>query len=186
MRRYIRAAVPGATYFFTLALQDRQARWLVDHVAALRASFAGAKEVHPFHIDAMVVLPDHLHALWTLPAGDARYALRWMMIKRSFTKHLLDAGFLTPEAAARRGLAERRVWQRRYWEHLVRDDEDFARHVHYIHFNPVKHGWVLRASDWPYSSIHRYVREGLLPPDWGLAQAVGGEFGEPGRAESLG
>jgi len=178
MRRYIRAATPGATYFFTLTLQDRRGRWLVDHVDALRQSVARARQLHPFHIDAMVILPEHLHALWTLPPEDANYPMRWMLVKRSFTRALLSKGVLDSAAAARRGAAERSLWQRRYWEHQIRDEDDFSRHVDYIHFNPVKHGWVLRAADWPYSSIHRYVRQGLLPRDWGVGHASEGQFGE--------
>jgi putative transposase len=178
MRRYIRADIPGATYFFTVTLQDRTARWLVDHRATLRSCVARVRELHPFQIEAAVVLPDHLHALWTLPAEDSRYPLRWQLIKRSFTRRLAQGGFLDLAAASRRGADERSVWQRRYWEHQIRDEEDFARHVDYIHFNPVKHGCVLRAADWPYSSLHRFVREGRLPADWGLAATSRGEYGE--------
>jgi putative transposase len=178
MSRYVRATVPGATYFFTATLQDRSARWLVDHVVALRNCVARAKELHPFHIDAMVVLPDHLHALWTLPPDDADYSLRWQLIKRSFTERLLEEGVLDTAARMGRRSGERSVWQRRFWEHQIRDEDDFARHVDYIHFNPVKHGWVMRARDWPYSSLHRFVRAGTLQADWGLSAALDGQYGE--------
>ncbi|MDB5953860.1 transposase [Ramlibacter sp.] len=178
MRRYIRANTPGATYFFTAALQDRSARWLVDHVSSLRACVARVKTAHPFHIDAMVVLPDHLHALWTLPEEDADFSLRWRLIKRSFTHCLMQQGVLEVGARSRRGEDERGVWQRRFWEHQIRDDLDYERHVDYIHFNPVKHGWVMRARDWPHSSLHRFVREGRLGADWGLSAAIEGQFGE--------
>jgi putative transposase len=179
MRRYIRANAAGATYFFTVVLQDRQARWLVEHVDVLRACVSAVKARHPFHIDAMVVLPEHLHAVWTLPLGDADFAIRWRLVKRSFTRCLNAAGLLDhTAAAAKRGADERSLWQRRYWEHQIRDLDDFGRHVDYIHFNPVKHGWVQRAGDWPYSSFHRYVRQGLLPANWGLGAGIEGDFGE--------
>jgi putative transposase len=175
MRRYIRANTAGATYFFTLTLQDRSSRTLVDHVADLRAAFATVKERHPFEIDAVVVLPEHLHAIWTLPEGDADFSTRWMLIKRTFTHRLGDAGL---EFGRRTRRGERILWQQRFWEHQIRNEDDYARHVDYIHFNPVKHGWVLRAGDWPYSSLHRFVREGKAMKDWGISAAIDGQFGE--------
>jgi putative transposase len=178
MSRYIRARTPGATYFFTVVLQDRSARYLVDHVAELRASFSELKAKHPLQIDAMVVLPDHLHAIWTLPMEDQDFSNRWMLVKQAFTRRLHAAGLLEPPAAAPRARGRRSLWQNRFWEHQIIDQDDFQRHVDYIHFNPVKHGWVLRAREWPYSSLHRYVRAGLLPPDWGIDAAIQGEFGE--------
>jgi putative transposase len=153
--------VPGASYFFTVTLKDRSATTLLDKVALLRACVAQAKDQHPFRIDAMVVLPEHIHAIWTLPEEDSNYALRWMLIKRSFSRRV-----------------GRSPWQDRYWEHMIRDDRDFERHVEYIHFNPVKHGLVQRAADWPHSSVHRYIRQGLVVPDWGLASSPQGRFGE--------
>jgi putative transposase len=179
MRTYIRSHTPGATYFFTLTLEDRGARHLVDQVAELRACLAKVKERHPFYIEAMVVLPEHLHALWRLPVDDGDYSMRWMLLKQSFTRRLRELGVIPQEAAESRGRrGERSVWQRRFWEHQIHDDDDFARHVDYIHYNPVKHGWVLRARDWPYSSLHRFAREGKLPADWGISAAIEGQFGE--------
>ena len=178
MSRYVRFPLPGATYFFTVALQDRSARYLVDHVADLRACLAEVKDRHPFTIDAMVVLPEHLHALWTLPGGDGDFAVRWMLLKQGFTRRLNSNGALDEAAAGHRRKGQRSLWQQRFWEHQIRDAEDFARHIDYIHFNPVKHGWVLRARDWPYSSLHRAVREGILPADWGINAAIEGKFGE--------
>ena len=178
MPRYIRADTPGATYFFTVNLRDRSARYLVDHVAELRASLTDVKTRHPFHIDAMVVLPEHIHALWTLPVEDADFSTRWMLLKQGFTRRLQAAGVLEPDAASPRRKAQRSLWQDRSWEHCIRDDEDYARHVDYIHFNPVKHGWVMRAREWPYSSLHRFVREGRLQEDWGISAAIEGQFGE--------
>jgi putative transposase len=175
MRRYIRADTPAATYFFTLTLQERSARHLVDHIAELRSCLAAVKARHPFRIDAMVVLPEHLHALWTLPADDADFSTRWMLLKQSFTRRLHASGALDDAAQRRRGQrSERNIWQRRFWEHRIRDAEDHARHVDYIHFNPVKHGWVLRARDWPYSSLHSYVRAGRL------AEGLGNQRGDCG------
>jgi putative transposase len=172
MRRYIRSKVPGATYFFTLTLQDRRQRLLVDHIDLLRAAVGKVRTRHPFGIDAMAVLPDHLHALWTLPTGDADYAKRWMLIKQAFSKGL------PIDTSSRGSKGERVVWQRRYWEHQVRDENDYARHVAYIHFNPVMHRLVERAVDWPHSSFHRWVREGRVPADWGIAVDQTGPFGE--------
>ena len=111
-----------------------------------------------------MVLPDHLHAIWTLPEGDADFATRWQLIKAAFSR-ALPAGEQISESRARK--AERGIWQRRYWEHTLRDEQDFVRHTDYVHFNPVKHGLVYRAKDWPYSSFHRMVRLGLYPLDWG-------------------
>jgi putative transposase len=179
MRRYIRSKTEGATFFFTLTLQDRSARYLVDHVADLRACMALVKARHPFDVDAVVVLPEHLHAIWTLPSGDSDYATRWMLLKQSFTRRLQERGALEEVSAASRGRkGERSLWQRRFWEHQIRDEEDLNRHIDYIHFNPVKHGWVLRARDWPYSSLHRFTREGKLPLDWGISAAIPGQFGD--------
>ena len=179
MRRYIRASTPGATYFFTLTLEDRGARLLVDHIAQLRACMTQVKERHPFDIDAIVVLPEHIHALWTLPADDADFGTRWMLIKQSFTRRLQETGALEAATSSARGRkGERSLWQRRFWEHQIRDEDDFARHIDYIHFNPVKHGWVMRARDWPYSSLHRFIRQGKLPADWGISAAIQGQFGE--------
>ncbi|MEJ5989354.1 transposase [Ramlibacter sp. PS3R-8] len=178
MSRYIRANTPGATYFFTVTLLDRQSRWLVDHVPLLRECVAATKADHPFRTDAMVVMPDHLHAIWTLPEQDADFSLRWMLIKRRFTRQLLCRRLLDPASSLPRRGTERSLWQRRFWEHQIRDDDDFARHVEYIHVNPVKHGLVAQARDWPYSSFHRFVRQGVVPADWGLRADVPGAFGE--------
>ena len=179
MRTFIRHQTAGATYFFTLTLEDRGARHLVDHVAELRACLGQVKARHPFDIEAMVVLPEHLHAVWRLPVDDGDYATRWMLLKQSFTRRLTELGVLAAPDSRRRGVhGERALWQRRFWEHQIRDEVDLARHIDYIHFNPVKHGWVLRARDWPYSSLHRYIRQGKLPPDWGISAAIPGQFGE--------
>ena len=111
----------------------------------------------------MVVLPDHVHAIWTLPAGDCNYPLRWALIKAGFSRRLIKTEAVSE---ARRRKRERGIWQRRYWEHQIRDETDLARHVDYIHINPVKHRHVMVAAEWPYSSIHRSIRQGILPVDW--------------------
>jgi len=161
--RYRRANVPGGTYFFTVNLAERKRTLLVDHIDSLREVMRDVKKSHPFHIDAMVILPDHLHALWILPEGDADFAMRWALIKAGFSRQLPKD---ERRNKSRISKGERGIWQRRYWEHLIRDDTDYARHADYIHYNPVKHGYVRHAKDWPYSSFHRYVRLGVLPDNW--------------------
>jgi putative transposase len=179
MSRYIRSTTAGGTYFFTVTLRDRRASWLADCADDLRQCLMAVRDRHPFEVDAMVVLPDHLHALWTLPADDADFATRWMLIKQGFTKRLRARGSLNAGAAQlRRANGELGLWQRRYWEHQIRNDADYARHVDYIHFNPVKHGLVRRVIDWPHSSFHRFVRDGRLPADWGVSAERSGTFGE--------
>jgi putative transposase len=176
MTRYRRLKVDGGTYFFTLALADRQGTLLTDHIAVLRAAFRYVQARYPFSTEAVVILPEHLHALWRLPHGDADFALRWRLIKNVFSRELPSVESRSLSRVAKR---ERGVWQRRYWEHFIRDDADFARHVDYIHFNPVKHGHVERVVDWPYSSFHRYVRLGVLPESWGGSESSSGKgFGE--------
>ena len=160
---YRRSGAAGGIFFFTLNLNDRSATLLVDHIGSLRQAVREVKVRHPFDILAMVVLPDHLHALWRLPDDDGDYPLRWSLIKAGFSRQLPP---LETVNLSRRLKRERGVWQRRYWEHQVRDEQDLQRHLDYIHFNPVKHGHARRAVEWPYSSIHRYVRAGVLPADW--------------------
>jgi putative transposase len=177
MSNYRRNRVPGGSYFFTVNLRDRRSDLLVAEIETLRSSVRTTRTRHPFHIDAWVVLPDHMHCLWTLPAGDTAFPQRWQMIKSLFSRTV------SHPAERRASLVRKReagIWQRRYWEHTIRDDRDYADHIDYIHFNPVKHGLVTRVEDWRYSSFHRYVRDGILPRDWGgdLRQDQEG-FGEP-------
>jgi len=175
MVRYRRNFVPGGTFFFTVTLRDRRSSVLVEHIALLRTAFRRARRLNPFDIDAIVVLPDHLHAIFTLPAGDADFSVRWRTIKAAFTTGLVAAGVAPPPN--RKG--EYALWQRRFWEHTIRDDRDFERHVDYIHVNPVKHGLVTAVADWPHSSFHLYVQRGLLPADWAGAATQNSEgFGE--------
>ncbi len=164
MPDYRRLFIPGGCWFFTATLSDRRSRLLVERIDVLRMAVAAVKRAHPFGIDAMVVLPDHIHAVWTLPEGDADFPLRWRLIKRAFSVALPEEAGL---ATARRREGERGIWQRRYWEHLIRDDDDFGRHVDYCHINPMRHGLVSRVRDWPYSSFHRAVAAGTYAEDWG-------------------
>ncbi len=177
MPTYRRDNTPGATWFFTLNLANRRAALLTTHVDLLRASFTTVMHRYPWRIDAIVILPDHLHALCTLPQGDADYSLRWRLIKTGFSRGLPRKERIT---ASRQRRWERGIWQRRYWEHRIRNDDDLLQHVHYIHDNPRKHGYVGRVADWPWSSFHRYVRAGLLPSDWGGGdiEIEAGEFSE--------
>ncbi len=157
MVQYRRNFIPGGTYFFTVTLNDRRQSLLVDHVGALRDAMRHVRELYPWRTDAIVVLPEHLHALWTLPHEDENYPQRWRMVKSLFTKHLRESGLWS---------SPRSPWQARYWEHTIRDERDFDAHANYIHFNPVKHEHVKRASDWPHSSFHRFFERGDLPHDW--------------------
>lgn len=170
MRRYLRHRVPGACYFFTVNLAERKNNsLLITHIEALRDAFAKTKQNHPFEINAIVVLPEHLHCLWTLPPDDADFSTRWSLIKARFSRALPVGEKISKSREAK---GERGIWQRRFYEHYIRDDDDYAKHIDYIHWNPVKHGLVTRASDWPHSSLHRYIREGLLDNDWAADSAI--------------
>ena len=175
MTAYRRNRVPGGTYFFTVNLYDRRAALLVQHINSLRKAVRGVKANAPFHIDAWVVLPDHLHCLWTLPEGDADFSARWQAIKTAFSKEMPQGEYRSP---SRRAKAERGIWQRRFWEHTIRDEQDYAAHMDYIHFNPVKHGLVAEVADWPYSSFHRAVKMGLYPTTWTGSGATLNDMGE--------
>jgi putative transposase len=174
--RYRRATTPGATYFFTVNLAERKSRLLVDHVESLKASISHVKSAYPFVIDAMVIMPNHLHSIWTLPEGDSDFSTRWNLKKGGFSRRITKGERVS---ASRQSKGELGIWQRRFWEHLIRDDNDFERHVDYIHYNPVKHGFVNRPEDWPFSSIHRYIKDGILGEDWACCENFGqGGFGE--------
>ena len=176
MSRYRRAKIDGGIFFFTVVLADRSSEVLVKHVECLRRVYRAVQARPPFATNAICILPDHLHAIWTLPPGDADFARRWSQIKSGFSRGLPPAQLRSRSQVQRR---EAGIWQRRFWEHAIRDDADFERHVDYIHFNPVKHGYVTRVCDWPHSSFQRYVKKALLPADWGgdLAE-IEGRFGE--------
>jgi putative transposase len=169
MPRYLRPRTAAGTFFFTVVTFDRRKILTLDISRQILGQ--AIKEVQrqcPFSIEALVLLPDHLHAIWTLPNGDTDYSKRWGLIKTKFSKEG-KALFRLEKLAnpSRNKRRETAIWQRRFWEHGIRDDQDFQRHFDYIHYNPVKHGLVNRVGDWPYSTFHRYVTEGIYPESWG-------------------
>jgi putative transposase len=164
--RYRRSQQSGGSFFFTLVTYERQPILTrPDHIDRLRAAFKREIEKYPFALDAIVILPDHLHALWHLPEGDRDFSGRWSRIKRYFS--IGCVGATAEQSDSRRQKRERMVWQRRFWEHTIRDEEDWRRHIDYIHFNPVKHGYARSAGEWPHSSFQRCVQKGWYAPDWG-------------------
>ena len=164
--RYRRHYIEGGSYFFTVNLAERNRRLLVEYVDTLRAAIHSVRNRHPFQIDAIVIMPNHLHAIFTMPTGDADYSTRWMLIKAGFSRNIPKTERVN---ASRRSKGERGIWQRRFWEHTLQDEDDFRHHVDFIHYNPVKHGYVTRPTDWPHSSIHRHIHAGILAPDWATA-----------------
>lgn len=164
MSRYRRLHVPGGTYFFTVNLANRQDDLLVTNIAALRAAYALVLGTMPVETRAIVVLPDHLHAIWTMPEGDSDFPTRWKRIKREFT---ILIGQQRNRSTSKWIKGEAGIWQRRYWERLIRDEAEREAALRYVWTNPVKHGLVRRAVDWPHSSVHRDIRAGHLPP-WGV------------------
>jgi putative transposase len=173
MPRYVRAK--GSVFFFTVVLAERPSNLLVDEIDRIRKIYRMVQQRHPFETIAVCVLPDHIHALWELPEGDADFSMRWSLIKSGFSRGL-DPQLRSASKIVKR---EKGIWQRRYWEHSIRDDSDFQRHIDYIHYNPVKHGHVTQVVDWPHSSFHRYVERGILPADWGGdMKDMQGKFGE--------
>ena len=180
MSNYRRAKVQGGRYFFTVNTYGRQAVLIEDSVLeALRQGIESARRTLPFEIDAWVLLPDHLHCLWTLSPEDHNFSARWAIIKRHVSRRCSPSD-QSRLSQSRQRRNESGFWQRRFWEHLIRDETDFRRHMDYIHWNPMKHGYVKRVADWPYSTFHRYVRQGVYPPDWGGVDVdvESGEFGE--------
>ena len=173
--QYRRAFIPGGTYFFTVVTARRQK--LFDNeesIAVLHQAFQHVNNTRPFTIDAMVILPDHLHCIWTLPSSDPDYPTRWRLIKTRVSKH--STWHLNLRRARKHpGRPDPGVWQVRYWEHVVRNETDYRQHVDYIHYNPVKHGYVRRPWDWPHSSFRQYVQRGLYPQDWGWTEPTLGE-----------
>lgn len=150
--KYHRLFIPGGTYFFTVVTHHRKHIFQTPQaVDLLRETVRWVQTNHPFSIDAAVILPDHSHMIWTLPENDANYSTRWRLIKSKFTLEYQNIS------------SDKQVWQNRFWEHFLRDDRDLANHINYIHYNPVKHGWVEKPEDWEYSSIHKFIREGVYP-----------------------
>jgi putative transposase len=164
MPNYRRAWNPGGTYFFTINLLQRTDNDLLTrNISLLRDAVRHVRRSHPFVIHGWVVLPEHMHCVISLPVGDPDFALRWRLIKMRFSKNIPNKEW---RSAVRERRGERGIWQRRYWEHLIRDEKDFAAHMDYVHINPVKHGLVKRVVDWPYSTFHWLVKNDVYPPDW--------------------
>ncbi|MCA9774944.1 MAG: transposase [Myxococcales bacterium] len=162
MSEYRRVYLPGATYFFTVVTEGRQPILTrPENVDRLREAFRRVRARRPFEMEAVVILPDHLHCIWCMPDDDADYSLRWRLIKDYFSRAV---------AADSRGKGEKRVWQRRFWEHVIRDDDDRGAYLDYIFYNPVKHGYVARPGDWPHGSFRDAVKRGWYEPDWGAAE----------------
>jgi putative transposase len=161
---YRRSRVGGGTYFFTVNLKNRRSDTLTGNIDLLRESFYETKLRYPFHVVAIVILPDHLHAIWSLPDDDTTYSTRWQLLKSSFTRQLRKQG----ACISQNSKGEYNVWQRRFWEHTIRDETDLKRHIDYIHYNPVKHGYVDHVKNWPFSSFHRYVENEWLDINWGV------------------
>jgi putative transposase len=173
MKEYRRWYVAGGTYFFTVVTHLRR-RFLVEESSRsiLHDVFVEARLRWPFEIPAIVLLPEHLHAIWTLPRADDDYPTRWAWIKKEFTKRWLESGgFDGPISVQRRKRKRRGVWRVRFWEHTIDSEHDFDRHFDYIHYNPVKHGHVDSPRDWPWSSFHRWVKAGVYNADWGRKNA---------------
>jgi putative transposase len=166
LRRFF---VAGGTYFFTLVTAGREPIFSQERARTLLGTAMREKRKDaPFDTVAIVLLPDHLHTIWTLPPGDHDYAGRWQAIKAKFTSAWLNLGGQEQEVSlGYRRQRRRGVWQPRFMEHTIRDERDLHHHADYIHYNPVKHGYVRSPKDWPWSSFHRYVRAGDYPPDWG-------------------
>jgi putative transposase len=172
MPSYRRTYVSGGSYFFTVVTYQRADILLSELArATLRNTIEACRVYAPFQVDAFVLLPDHLHTIWTLPEGDSNYSFRWSFIKKEFTKrYLAEGGKELNQNKSREEKFERGIWQRRFWEHTLRDEKDFERHVDYIHYNPVKHGLVACPKDYAYSTFHRYVKQGVYPLEWGCQE----------------
>lgn len=177
MVQYRRNLVKGGTYFFTVTLINRHSNTLIQHIDLLRESVKAIRQSHPFEIIAWVVLPEHLHAVWQLPIDDSDYSGRWRAIKSHFVRGLKKHG--GPVVMREDGSAL--IWQRRFWEHTIKNEDDLRRCVDYCYINPVKHGLVTTVKDWPYSSFHRDVKRGIYPANWAGSNNIidKSEFGEP-------
>jgi putative transposase len=177
MPNYRRLKTPGATYFFTVVTYERQTM-LCEPVSrqALQNAIEDTRRSYPFYVKAWVLLRDHLHCIRTLPDGDYEFSKRWGIIKSNFTKRIKRVGWALPTkdkpSPSRILHREATIWQRRFWEHQIRDQEDFNQHCDYIHYNPVKHGLVDDPKKWEYSTIHQFINKGLYPANWGDSIAV--------------
>jgi putative transposase len=186
MPNFRRAWVPGGSFFFTVVTDRRRRLFSSERARCLLGEkLRACQAAWPFTINAIVLLPDHLHAIWSLPSGDAAYPARWAWVKKEFTKAWLAGGGSELSISSARSKEERRgVWQPRFWEHTLESDHDFDRHFDYVHYNAVKHGYVACPSAWPHSSFHRWVREGVYPADWACTD--GGPLNFDDIADSVG
>jgi putative transposase len=175
MPNYRRVFIPGGSWFFTVNLLERRQKLLATYIQPLRLVIAKTKRTYPFRIEALVILPDHFHAVLTLPPGDSDFPTRIRLIKSRFAKALPKTERLS---AVREKKRERGIWQRRYWEHYIRDERDLRNHVAYCYYNPVKHGLVTTPRNWPHSTYHRDVRAGRFEEDFDLARLRATNFGE--------
>lgn len=179
MPEYRRHYQQGGSYFFTVVTHHRRLILLNDDIRiALRASIAEVHQTLPFKVDAWVLLPNHLHCIWTLPENDDNYSLRWLLIKRGVSKRCTQYLDVKKQSASRKSRHESTIWQRRFWEHSIRDENDFAACINYVHINPVKHGYVKRVVDWEYSTFHRYLKLGMYDETWGSDVELPDDFGE--------
>jgi putative transposase len=169
---YRRAKIEGGTFFFTIVTHNRRAFLCEpENILLLRQGFKEIIREYPFIIDANVILPDHLHCLWTLPPEDSDFSNRWRLIKSYFSSRC-DAKYKGKISASRQKKGEQAVWQRRFWEHKIKDEHDFQQHVDYIHYNPVRHGYVKAPKDWQYSSFMLYVERGIYDINWGAGEEI--------------
>jgi len=165
MRLYIRDKTAGGTYFITLTLHDRQSTLLTEHINAFRQAFRSVKHHHDFTLDAMVLLPDHIHMVLTLAENSDNYSVIIASLKSQFSRQIKKT---EPISLSRKNKRERGIWQRRFWEHRIRDEDDYRSHLDYTHYNPVKHGLVVNPQAWPYSTLHQLIAQGLYPHDWAV------------------
>ncbi len=171
--QYRRARLQGGAYFFTVVTRKRRPIFgCENNINLLRQSFQYVMHNHPFCMDAHVILPDHLHCIWTLPDGERDFSTRWRLIKSHFTQHYKNGGLIELHENGQKATCSGSPWQKKFWEHLIRDEKDMKNHIEYIHYNPVKHGLVASPIEWTLSSIHRYVNNGSYPMDWGTSKPL--------------
>jgi len=170
--QYRRSQAKGATFFFTVVTYKRKRILCHEaNVVLIKETFQQVIKQHTLRIRAFVLLPDHIHCIWTLPENDNDFSMRWRLIKSHFSRQCKNE-YKNLQSASRRSKGEQGIWQRRFWEHQIRNEMDFTKHVEYIHFNPVKHGLVKSPVEWPYSSFHRYVKQGAYESDWGAGTEI--------------
>ncbi|MBV07718.1 MAG: transposase [Rubinisphaera sp.] len=174
MPNYRRAHIPGATYFFTAKTENNATIFNSENsIIQLKQVIQETRKRWPFEIPAIVVLPDHIHTIWELPRDDSNFSIRWSWLKKELTKrYLKEGGIEQPISLSRERNRRRGVWQRRYWEHVIKDEDDYEAHFDYIHWNPVKHGYVQCPSEWKYSLIHRWIERGIYDARWGCGQTT--------------